>query len=479
MEPLPTFAFPDDAAWRDALKRELKDFPPEALTWKPEPGLAVPPLVRKEDVDRLPHRALLRHPAPMTCVPLQWIPSRTLLPDLPKEELPGIWIEDEAIEIESFNDTSSRVTVDLTRWHDAGSPAVEELALLAAETAKGLREGAPALQVLMRVGAEVPFDVARIRAARALLLAVGHGFGQDLSRVPVYVSGALRDLTAYGTHTNLLRGTLSALSAHLGGAAGVAVLPYDLAAGGPTPKALRMARNTVHLLHHESHLDAYAPVAEGAYAMEFLAHQLLERSYARFQEIEAEGGFDAFTSSDALQKNLSAGWHRLVTEVESGKRRITGATRSPDATETLASAPAFPQKRLTGALESLRFALQPFTQDTVVEAHVFGAASMANARLNFVAETLGVAGIRVQPDAGDARIVATVLCADDDALTAEAASRIAALRVAHPARPIFIAAPPASHPALSETGVTFLHAKAPLLDLLRTTSALLFPERAV
>lgn len=479
MEPLPNFPIPEPAAWIDALRRELKDFPPEALTWKPEPGLAIPPLVRKEDVEALPHRALLHHPEPLPCVALQWIPSREMETSVPKDELGGIWVENERIELEVFGAMPPEATVNLTRWHDAGVTAVDELALLAAEVAQHLRGGALSVNVLMRVGAEVPMDVARLRAARALLVAVGHGFGRDLARVPVYVSGAMRDLTAYGTHTNLLRGTLAALSAHIGGAAGVAVLPFDLAAGGPSPKSLRMARNTVHLLHHESHVDAYAPVAEGAYAMEFLAHQLLERAYARFQEIEVAGGFDLYTSSEAFKPSLSAGWHRLEHEVSSGKRRITGVTRSPDATETLQSAPAHPDKRLTGALERLRFALQPFTQNAVVVAHLFGATSMANARLNFAAETLGVAGIRVTATPEKERVAAVVLCADDDSLTAEGMDQLASIRAKYGKLPILIAAPPAAHPALMEQNVHFVHAKAPLLDLLHASSALLFPERAV
>ena len=131
---------------------------------------------------------------------------------------------------------------------------------------------------------------------------------------------------------NMLRTTLAAFAAGVGGADTVLVQPFDTAIAGGLPGtaasfARRMARNTQLLLLEESHVGRVLDPAGGSWFVEDLTRRLAEEAWKHFQDIEARGGF------------VEARDH-VVAEIDRVARRAaattspTGAPRSPASTST-------------------------------------------------------------------------------------------------------------------------------------------------
>src|SRR5690606_19484509 len=92
-------------------------------------------------------------------------------------------------------------------------------------------------------------------------------------------------------NTNMIRAATQALSAVIGGADRLYVLPANAALGEASMSfTRRIARNVQHLLQMESHVDKVFDAGAGSYYIEKLTNILAEKAWAKFQEIEAGGG---------------------------------------------------------------------------------------------------------------------------------------------------------------------------------------------
>ena len=97
-------------------------------------------------------------------------------------------------------------------------------------------------------------------------------------------------MTRRDPHGNIVRGTIAALGAAVGGADAVTVLPFSAALGLPDAFARRIARNTQTILIEEANIHRVADPAAGSGAIESLTDALCEAAWGLFQEIEREGG---------------------------------------------------------------------------------------------------------------------------------------------------------------------------------------------
>jgi methylmalonyl-CoA mutase len=98
----------------------------------------------------------------------------------------------------------------------------------------------------------------------------------------------------------MLRVTIAAFAAGLGGANAVTVLPFTSALGLPDAFARRAARNTQLILQEESNLAKVADPAAGSGGIEDLTDQLCRAAWSLFQEIEKSGGIAAPRYEEAL-----------------------------------------------------------------------------------------------------------------------------------------------------------------------------------
>ena len=150
----------------------------------------------------------------------------------------------------------------------------------------------------------------------------------------VHVSTSRYLQTAKDKHNNLLRATTQTMSAYVGGANSVSVLPYNMGSPGVDESALRWARNIQQLLLEESYFGQFKSAADGSYYIEELTGQLVQAAWKQFQLLDAkalEHGIDSvWQEHRAAIHSFAAGQQELVKE---GKRVIVGVNRYVNKTD--------------------------------------------------------------------------------------------------------------------------------------------------
>ena len=236
---------------------------------------------------------------------------------------------------------SRALTVDGRVLHDAGASEVDALAVAVATGVDYLRhleaEGIPVAegfgQVEFRVGASADqfLTAASVRALRRVWARVGEASG-----VPEAGRGAfthavtsLRMFTREDPWVNVLRSTLAAFGASLGGADAITVLPYDSVAGLPERFSRRLARNTQILLADESNVGRVTDPGGGSWYLESLTDQLAHGAWARFQEVERAGGAVRALAGGMLHEWVAAATAERERDVATRSRPVTGVSMFP------------------------------------------------------------------------------------------------------------------------------------------------------
>ena len=123
-----------------------------------------------------------------------------------------------------------------------------------------------------------------------------------------------------------------------------------LAVGLPDSLARRLARNGQLILLRESHLGFVADPAAGAGGFEALTKALCDKSWALFQEIEAEGGLPAALADGGFQREVAESAAALRRDVARIKSPITGVSAHPDLAEARTDiAPGAPEREEVGS----------------------------------------------------------------------------------------------------------------------------------
>ena len=266
------------------------------------------------------------------------------------------------------------LVADARSVHAAGGSPGQELAfalsaavaLLRALNQVGvaLTEARRLIAFRLAADAEQFATLSKFRAMRLLWARVEEACGIEPLKAQVQAEGAWRMMTARDPYVNVMRGTVAAFAAGLGGADTVSVLPHSLALGLPDSLARRLARNGQLILLRESNLGFVADPAAGAGAFEALTTALCERAWTYFQEIEATGGLPAALASGAFQRRVAESAAALKRDVARSKSPITGVSAHPHLAEMPVDlAPAAPERERPaiedGALAPLRLA-EPF-----------------------------------------------------------------------------------------------------------------------
>ncbi|MEZ5923795.1 MAG: methylmalonyl-CoA mutase family protein [Hyphomicrobiaceae bacterium] len=231
---------------------------------------------------------------------------------------------------------------DARPYHEAGASEAEELASLLATLVVYLKHldeaGVRPDVALGRIGIALATDtdlflsMAKLRAARGLVWRVmaAAGFGEATARLHLTCSTSARIMTRRSPNTNLLRTTIAATAAVLGGADCIAVLPYTWALGRPDGEARRLARNTLNILAEESHLGRVADPGGGSAYLETLTDALARKSWALFQEIEAKGGMTTALTSGSLADRIAVTAERRAKLVADGALPLVGVSVFPE-----------------------------------------------------------------------------------------------------------------------------------------------------
>ncbi|WP_405579650.1 methylmalonyl-CoA mutase family protein [Streptomyces sp. NBC_01190] len=359
--------------------------------------------------------------------------------------------------------------VDALPYHEAGGSAAQELgcslatgvAYLRELTAAGLGVGEACAQVEFRYAATADqfLTIAKLRAARRLWARVAEACGapqagaqlQHVVTSPVMMSR--RD-----PWVNMLRTTVAALAAGVGGADAVTVLPFDHALGLPDAFARRIARNTSTILIEESNLSRVIDPAGGSWYVERLTDELAHAAWGFFQEIERAGGQAAALRGGMVAERLSATWSVRSARLAKRSEPITGVSEFPDPAETPVvrrPAPAppsggLPRVRRDEGFEALRARSDAHLASTGARPRVhltaLGPAGAHTARLSFATNLFQAGGIEpitagTFEESGASEVC---LCSSDALYEEQADDTVRALRAAG-AGHVFLAGRPKAY----------------------------------
>ncbi len=307
------------------------------------------------------------------------------------------------------------VVVDAATVHDRGASDVQELAYSLAVGAAYLREltaagfgldEAVALFEFRYAATDEQFPtIAKLRAARRLWARVLELSGAEPAPQRQHVVTSRPMMSKYDPWVNMLRTTVAAFAAGVGGADAVTVLPFDSALGVPDAFGRRIARNTSSLLISESHVARVADPAGGAYAVEKLTDDIAIAAWAELGLIEESG-------LDALEERIAEVVARRDEQVARRQRPLTGVTEFPHLGEELPAREPHPHdhevRRYGAAFEALRDdpAAQPVFLATM------GPISAHTARATFATNLFAAGGVPVEV-AGATEGVDGVLAAYD------------------------------------------------------------------
>jgi methylmalonyl-CoA mutase N-terminal domain/subunit len=173
--------------------------------------------------------------------------------------------------------------------------------------------------------------VAKFRAARRIWYRVmTEEFGARdprSSRLRFHTQTAGSTLTAQQPMNNVVRTTLEALAAVLGGTQSLHTNSMDEALGLPTEEAARVALRTQQILAEESGVaDTVDPLA-GSYYVESLTREIESAALDYFEEIDKRGGMISCIESGWIQEQIHQAAYQAQLEVERGDRTVVGVNR--------------------------------------------------------------------------------------------------------------------------------------------------------
>jgi len=241
-------------------------------------------------------------------------------------------------------------TISISGYHmrEAGATAAQELAFTMADAiayveaavTRGLDidSFAGRLSFFFAAWSELLEEVAKFRAARRLWARImGERFGAKDPRSMTcrfHVQTAGSSLTAQSVDNNVVRTTIQALAAVLGGAQSLHTNSRDEALALPTEEAVRLALRTQQILAFEAGVADTPDPLGGSYLVESLTGELEAAARDLLDEIDALGGTLAAIEAGFQQRQIQEAAYRYQRDVESGERVVVGVNRFRDETVT-------------------------------------------------------------------------------------------------------------------------------------------------
>ena len=259
-----------------------------------------------------------------------------IYPPEPSMRIVADVIEYTAKKMPKFNS----VSISGYHMHEAGATAVQELAYTLADgieyvrvaLAKGLDvdKFAPRLSFFFGIGMNFFMEVAKLRAARLLWSQIMASFGAKnpeslMLRTHCQTSGV--SLTEQDPYNNIVRTTIEALAATLGGTQSLHTNSFDEAIALPSEFAARIARNTQLILQHESQITHVVDPLGGSYYVEALTHSLATHARAIIDEVEKMSGMTRAVEAGIPKLRIEEAAARRQARVDKGEDVIVGVNK--------------------------------------------------------------------------------------------------------------------------------------------------------
>lgn len=401
----------------------------------------------------------------------------------------------------AYNGGVRAITVDGPAFHDLGANASWELA-------GAIAAGVSYLQLLVDSGISAPealrqisfrfaadddqfMTIAKLRAARQLWARVAEVVGAaDAGAATVHAVTSKPMMAQRDPWVNMLRTTVAAFAAGVGGADTVAVHTFDSAIPGGWPGtaasfARRMARNTQLLLLEESHIGRVLDPGGGSWFVEDLTRALAEEAWKHFRDLEARGGFA--DAGGYLAEQIAQVSAKRSDDIAHRRTALTGVNEYPNLSEIPLpqSDPTPDVQRYAAGFEALRDRSDAYldTQGSRPTALLLPLGPLAehNIRTTFAANLLASGGVETvnpgpvsaagvaQAVSGAGGAVAAVICGTDTRYADEAAEVVEAARAAGVSH-VYLAGPEKAVADAASKPDEYLTAK---IDAIAALSALL------
>ncbi len=217
------------------------------------------------------------------------------------------------------------ISISGYHMHEAGATAVQELAFTIAdgreyarqamETGLNIDAFAGRLSFFFGIGMNFFMEVAKLRAARTLWHRVMSDLGakserSKMLRTHCQTSGV--SLTEQDPYNNVVRTTIEAMAATLGGTQSLHTNALDEAIALPTDFSARIARNTQIILQEEAGITKVVDPLGGSYYVEALTSELVDKAWKIIEKVIAEGG---------MAKAVADGWPKAMIEEAAAGRQ--------------------------------------------------------------------------------------------------------------------------------------------------------------
>jgi methylmalonyl-CoA mutase N-terminal domain/subunit len=233
-------------------------------------------------------------------------------------------------------------TISISGYHirEAGSNAVQELAFtlangkayLKAALEKGLDINVFAKRLSFFFNAHNNFfeEVAKFRAARRMWAQITKELGATDPRAQMlrfHTQTGGSTLTAQQPQNNIVRVTMQALAAVLGGTQSLHTNGFDEAIALPTEEAARIALRTQQIIGFESGVTETVDPLAGSYFVEELTREVEEKAWKYIRTIDTMGGSVEAIEQGFMQKEIAQAAYKYQSDIQSGEKIIVGVNK--------------------------------------------------------------------------------------------------------------------------------------------------------
>jgi methylmalonyl-CoA mutase len=392
---------------------------------------------------------------------------------------------------------------------NSGSSIVQEMAFSLAQgveyltqlTGLGLNidEVAQNIKFNLGIGNNYFMEIAKLRAARLLWAKIVEAYGPECkcsAKMIVHSETNIYNQTVYDPYVNMLRTQTEAMSAVLGGAHSITVLPFNACYENTAEFSERIARNQQLLLKEEVQLNKIVDPSAGSYYIESLTDSLAGQAWKLFLEVQEKGGFIEAFKNGFIQEEIQATAGRRSQNIALRRETLLGTNQFPNFNEKLdkelddsvfkpvdntiegAEIKTLKPCRGAQAFEALRYKTDIYSRTNkrpVAFMLTIGNLAMRKARAQFSCNFFAVAGFEVIDNNGFETIeegvmaakaknadIVVVCSSDDEYVIAPEIAKLLDNEI------LVIAGNPDCKAELESKGITdFIHVRSNILEDLR------------
>lgn len=192
-------------------------------------------------------------------------------------------------------------------------------------------------QISLGISSSYLAEIAKVRALKILWLSLTQKLNTNQTKRPLIVGQTSPfEWANLDQNNNLLRGGVQAMLAVIGGVDWLLVDPSDYWQDKKESQALRLARNTQHIIKHESYLDQVYDPSRGSYFFENLTFAIANTAWQKYEAIANAGGLIQWLKSGHWQKTRDEEQNRYFEKINNRKKVMVGVNHYPLANEKLA-----------------------------------------------------------------------------------------------------------------------------------------------